>query len=333
MNKFLFGVAVFGFGLNFSAHARTSYESFPAVKKGGNYNEALAITPVTLNPLLINDVQSREVSSPIFMSLIEKDGETYENYPALAAKNEISKDKKEYSYSLNPNAKWTDGSAVTTDDVEYTFRQLMSPSVEAAALRGFYEGVSFSKIDQLKFKFRVENPRFNTEDFLNGFTPLQKKQFEKEADFNKSKENLRPIGSGSYVVKSISRDQSVVLQMIPNWWAKDLPQYKARINFSTLTYKIIPDSALAYEKFIKRELDSINFNPDQFITQVNGTDKERYGKGPKEGKALWAGKLATQSPMVWRGIALNLKNPILSHLDTRKGLAYLVDYKTIVELD
>ncbi len=315
-----------------SVYAASSYDSLPVPKKGGNLNDVIGITPITLNPLLTNDLESQDISGLFYLPLFGTDGETYNFYPALATKVDISKDKKDYTYTLNEKARFTDGSPVTSDDAEYTFARIMDPKVEAAPLRSYFEGVSFQKIDERRFKFHVENPKFNTlENFNALFRPIQKKQFANEADFNKTKENLHPIGTSCYKLKSLSRDQSVVLECDQNWWGKDLPQFRARDNYTTLTFKIIPDAALSYEKFLKGEIDLMRFTSTQFVTQVNGTDKERFGKSPKDGKDLWAGKLPVDGPMGWTGLALNLKNPILSSLNTRKGLAYLIDYQMIIE--
>jgi microcin C transport system substrate-binding protein len=325
-------VLALSLGLSFtSTFAKTSYDSLPAVKKGGNLNDTISLTPSTLNPFLTTDIEAQVVAANFYLSLFGTDWDTYDYYPALAEKLEISKDKKDYTYTLNSKAKWTDGTPVTTDDVIFSFERLMDPKVEAAALRVYYEGVTVTKIDDLKFKFHVEQPRFNTLETVNGFYPIQKKQFAKEADFNKSRENLHPVGTGPWKVKTFSRDQMVVLERDPNFWGKDLPQFKARFNQDTWTIKIIPDMALKYEKFLKGEVDLMNFSSDQYVNQVKASDKDKIGNSPADGKTVWAAKLPTDGAMGWGGIALNIKNPIFANKETRKGLAYLTDYKTIIQ--
>ena len=266
-----------------------------------------------------------------YFPLYGTDGETYDDYPILASSMVVSKDKKDYTYNLNPNARWSDGTPVTTDDFEFSFNKLMDPKVEAAPLRGYFEGVKFQKIDRLKFSFHIDQPRFNTLQVLNGFVPLQKKQFENEPDFNKSRENLRPIGTGPFKVTVFSRDQQVVLEHIPDWWAKDLPRFKSRYNQNTWTFKIISDMALGYEKFLKGEIDLVSFTSEQFANQVTKSDREKVGASREEGKSVWGGKLPTDAAMAWSGLALNLNSPIFSSKNTRKGLAYLVDYKAVIE--
>lgn len=314
-----------------TSFAKTSYDALPQVAKGGVFNDTARINPGTLNPLLADDIDSRELGGILFMGLFGTDGSTYEPYPELAEKLEVSKDKKNYTFTLNPKARWSDGTEVTSADVEFTLSKILDPKVDAAPLRSFYDGVSFKKIDKLKFSFHIDSPKFNTQDFLQGFVTLQKKQFEKEADFNKSRENLRPVGNSAYVLKSFSRDQTVIFERDKNWWAKDLPQYKARFNQDNWVYKLIGDNALRYEKFLKGEIDLVTFDPDQYATQVKGTDKDRFGSKPGDGKPVWADQFKSDGTKPWWGLAFNLEQPMFASKDTRKGLAYLVDYKTIIE--
>lgn len=311
--------------------ASTSYEKFPVQKKGGTFTDVLGMTPRTMVPMLATDVDSMELGALFYLPLFGKDGQTWEDYPSLAEKLDISKDRKVYTYTLNAKARWSDGSPVTTDDVEYTFQKLMDPKTEAAALRSYYENVTFERVDGRTFRFKIEKPKFNTLTFLNEFQTIQKKQFEKEPDFNKSKEALKPVGNGPFRFKSLSRDQRVVVERDQNWWAKDLTVFKARFNFDVIQFKIIQDPTLRYEKLLQGEIDQTILTSDQFVTQVNGVDRERFGKTSNEGKKVWADKLKSSGPMGWLGMALNLKNPMLASVKTRKGLAYLIDYASITD--
>ena len=324
----LFASTVFS---NSSVYAKSSYDKLPVPKKGGTFTDTLMITPVTLNPLLVTNLDDRILTGYLFMGLMGRDAQTYDDLPGLAEKVDMSKDKKEYTFTLNKNAKWSDGSPVTSDDFEFTYNKLMDPKVEAAAERSFMNGVTFQKIDTLKFKFMVAVPKYNSLSVLTGFTPLQKKQFEHEADFNKSRENLHPIGTGPYLLKTISRDQYVTLERNPNWWAKDLPEFRAQDNFDTIQFKIIGDPALKYENLLKGNIDTLSFAADQYATQVKGVDKDKFGDKADSGKPIWASQFPTDGALPWYGLGLNQKNPILSSLKVRQALAYLIDYDAVTE--
>ena len=313
------------------SHAKSSYEKMPVPKKGGTYTDVLSITPITLNPLLANTADDAAMIGYFFMPLFNKDSETYLDLPALAEKVEVSKDKKDYIFTLNKNAKWSDGTPVTVEDVEFTFQKLMDPKVEAAAQRSFMDGVTFQKMDGLKFKFTVSKPKFNSLSVLTSFSPVQKKQFEKESDFNKTRENLHPVGNGPYKLKSISRDQMVVLERDQNWWAKDLPDYRVMSNFDVIQLKIIADPALRYENFLKGNIDTMLFLADQYAKQVKGVDQDKIANKPNSGKPLWADQFLTSGSMPWYGLGINQKHVFLSSQKTRQALAYLVDYQAVIQ--
>jgi ABC-type transport system substrate-binding protein len=272
-----------------------------------------------------------DMASQFYLPLLEKDADTLKDSPVLASGVVISKDKKEYTYTLRSDAKWSDGTSVTSDDVEFTFQKIMDPKVDAAVLRGFFEGVTFRKIDPLKFSFQVIEPKFNTLSVLNEFTPVQKKQFEKEADLNKSKEGMRPVGNSAYVLKTLSRDQSIVLERMPKWWGDAVPVFKNRFNFNTLVFRIVADPTLRYEKLIRGEIDTTPLTSDQYVNQVKGVDQSKFGATRESGKSLWADRFKTSRALSWAGIAINLKHPWLASLGVRKALAHLVNYEDVIQ--
>ena len=63
--------------------------------------------------------------------------EDLELVPGAATSWEVSKDKKQWTFHLRPNAKWSDGRAVTARDFEYTFKRFLDPA-EASPYAFFY---------------------------------------------------------------------------------------------------------------------------------------------------------------------------------------------------
>jgi ABC-type transport system substrate-binding protein len=309
----------------------TRAESPTGASGGGAFTDSLGMTPLTLVPFLARDAESMDMASQFYLPLFEKDGDTLKDSPVLASKVVVSKDRKETLYELNSGARWSDGTPVTSDDVEFTFRKIMDPKVDAAVLRGFFEGVTFRKVDGRKFSFQVAEPKFNTLSVLNGFTPVQKKQFEKEADLNKSKEGMRPVGNSPYVLKSLSRDQVIVLERMPGWWGDTLPSFRNRFRFKTLVFRIIADPTLRYEKLVRNEIDTSTLTSDQYVNQVKGVDSGKFGTSRDSGRTLWADRFKTARALSWAGIAINLKHPWLASLNLRKALAHLVNYEDVIQ--
>ncbi len=309
---------------------KTFYDTMPSSTKGGSLSYPISNDPKVMNPLLSTDSASVEIQGYIWMSLFSIDSETLEFIPALAKSYTISADRKSYTFWLNEDARWQDGTPVTTDDIKFTFDTLMNPKTHSAALRSYYEGVNLKIIDKYSFVFTVQEPRFDTLNFLTLFKPIQKKQFENSKDFNNDKGIMNPIGNAAYIMSRYMRGQRITLKRNKGWWAANLPQYKNRFNVDEIILHIIPDLNLMYEKFLKQDIDNINFTSEQWHNKVTDIDKEKFGTQPNQ-KKLWALKEKNKSPKSYTFIAWNFKNPLFNDVKTRTALSYLVDYKKINE--
>lgn len=306
------------------------YDSLPAVQKGGTLYLSMSSDPKVINPILSSDSESMSLEGYLWMPLMALDPESLDFLPALATGYTMSADKKSYTFSLNPSAKWQDGSPVTAEDLRFSFETLMSKKTDAAALRSYFYGVSLAVKDPHTVTFSVSEPRFDNLSVLTSFPVVQKKQFEHSKNFNLDQGVMKPIGNGPYVLEKYERTQQVVFSRNKNWWGYALPQYKNRYNADKIVIRIINDQNLAYEKFIAGDLDVIGFTQEQWHVNVNGIDKNKFGKDRTSGKSIWALKQENQFPRPFDYIGWNEKNPIFEDVKTRTALSYLVDYKKII---
>jgi hypothetical protein len=316
----------------YSKKAGEAYRALPDVKKTGTIYLRLAGNPKVLNPIIVDDVDATNVLEFLFSHLYHRDQETGQMYPELAEKVDVSKDHKVLTFTLRKEATWEDGTPITTDDVEFSFKTLMDPKVDAAPKRSYFEGYKFEKVDALTFKFTVEKPNVNTVDeTMDDFIIVQKKQFAGVSDFNKAKGIMEPVSSGPYRLKSFSRDQKLELELKKNWWGFKVPELKNQHNFENIVFRIIPDSALSYEKFVKGEIDVYEMNAETYGTRIKGSDKDKFGTDEKSGKAMWAQHFMTKAPAPWTYIGWNLRRPVFASKKTRQALAQLINYDEIIQ--
>ena len=313
----------------------SSYDKLAPAKKGGTLYEGIADNPKVLNPIISTDQTSRVVEPYLWATLFTEDMNTLEPLPYLAESYSITPDRKTYTFVLNPDATWEDGTKVTTDDVKFSFDTMMNPkTLGAAAARSYWEGVQLEVVDPRKFKFSVKEPKFDTLRSLYLFQPIQKKQFENEPDFNKARGILNPIGDGVYRLKAFLRDQRMELERKKDWWGYKLKYFKERFNYDQIVYRVISDPNLEYERFLKGDLDIQNFfgsGTEIFATKVHGTDKDKVGTKPGDGKTVWATEIENKAPRGYDYVGWNLHNPIFQSAKTRTALAYLVDYQQIID--
>ncbi len=312
----------------------TSYEKLPPAKKGGTLMDTLSNNPKVINPLLSDDANSASLEPFLWARLFTEDSDTLQPIPYLATTYKVSADRKTYTFTLNPDAKWEDGTPVTTADVKFTFDTMMNPKVNAAPLRAYWEGTTLQVQDEKTFSFTVETPKFDTLRSVYLFQAIQAKQYANESDFNKAKAVLNPVGNGPYKLKSYSRDQKVELERIKDWWGYKNPALKNMFNADTIVFKITTDPNLEYERWIKGDQDYMTFAApayEIYATKVRGTDKDRIGKSPADGKNVWAAEFTNQAPRGYTYIGWNMKRPIFESKKTRQALARLIDYQQIID--
>jgi peptide/nickel transport system substrate-binding protein/microcin C transport system substrate-binding protein len=309
----------------------SAFADLKPAKKGGTVYLRLGNNPKVLNPVIGNDATSSYSEPFLWATLFTEDSETLNPLPYLAKSYKISADKKTYTFVLNEKAKWSDGTPVTTDDVKFTFDTMMNPKVDAAPIRTYWEGTSLKVVDKTTFEFSVKEPKFDTLRSLYLLTTIQKKQFEKEPDFNKAKGIMSPIGNGPYKFKQFDRDQQLVFERDKTWWGSELPHLANRYNADQIVLRIMTDDALEYERFLKGDLDLMTFNAEQFGLKVKGTDKARFGSSPKDPQPVWAAEVQNKAPRGYTYLGWNLRKPIFQSVKTRQALARIINYKQIID--
>ena len=87
----------------------------------------LASEPRTLDPALATDEVSINVIQNIFVALTRVDEATAEIVPYLATDWDTSDDGRTYTFHLRDDVRWTDGTTVTAQDVEFGILRTLNP--------------------------------------------------------------------------------------------------------------------------------------------------------------------------------------------------------------
>jgi oligopeptide transport system substrate-binding protein len=85
--------------------------------------------PKTLDPQLATGEPEHRILSSLFEGLARLDARSLEPVPAVAESWDISADGKTYTFHLRPNARWSDGRAITAQDFSYSWRRLQEPNL------------------------------------------------------------------------------------------------------------------------------------------------------------------------------------------------------------
>lgn len=194
--------------------------------------------------------------------------EPFTLYGLLAESLETAPDRSWVEFTLRDEARFSDGTPVTVDDVIWSFQTLGTEG----HLR--YRGL-WSKIDSIE----QTGPRsvrisFNEADrelaLIVGLRPiLQKSQWEGK-DFADAQLHDVPVGSGPYVVEDYEAGRYVNLHRNPNYWGTDVPFRRGTMNFDDIRIEFYGDATVLFEAFKAGELSAVReFNADKWDTQYS----------------------------------------------------------------
>ncbi len=194
--------------------------------------------------------------------------EPFTLYGLLAESVETAPDRSWVEFTLREEARFSDGTPVTVDDVIWSFQTLGTEG----HLR--YRGL-WSKIDSIE----QTGPRsvrisFNEADrelaLIVGLRPiLQKAQWEGK-DFADAQLHDVPVGSGPYVVEDYEAGRYVNLRRNPDYWGADVPFRQGTMNFDDIRIEFYGDATVLFEAFKAGELSAVReFNADKWDTQYS----------------------------------------------------------------
>ncbi len=178
--------------------------------KGTVYVEGLVGNVSIFNPLYsqLNPIDS-DITSLIYEGLSKYDplhSEVVDN--KAIASHSLSVDQKEYTFYINPKAKWHDGEPLTADDVVFTYKDfIQNPDFSNTILKSSFENIVIEKIDDktVVFKLPQKNSFFFTTTQI-GILPKHIWQDVNVKDINSSTLNNTPIGNGPYKFSSLRQN-------------------------------------------------------------------------------------------------------------------------------
>lgn len=207
------------------------------VKRGGTLMIARHEEPLTLDPFIPSDNGSIYTIAQICESLIspDKDGTGLE--PGLAESWEAGADGMSITFKLRQGVKFSDGSAMTADDVVYSLQKVADPK----AAYGFaFEPVSaIEKIDDVTVKITLKTPYAALQSALSLFSSSVVSKAAHSADA--AAFGSKPTCTGPWQIEAYERGSQVVLVPNANYW-KSGEDGKPLPYMDKVVIKYIPES-------------------------------------------------------------------------------------------
>lgn len=194
--------------------------------------------------------------------------EPFTLYGLLAESVRTAPDRSWVEFTLRPEARFSDGTPVTVDDVIWSYEVLGTQG--HLRYRGLW--TQMTKIEATGPRsVRIHFEKGDRElALIAGLRPiLQKAQWDAK-DFGASGLDEVPIGTGAYVISDFEAGRHVTLRRNPDYWGRDLPFRRGTDNFDELRVEFYGDQTVLFEAFKAGELDVIReFNAEKWDRQYD----------------------------------------------------------------
>ncbi|MFC1679231.1 extracellular solute-binding protein [Elusimicrobiota bacterium] len=304
----------------------------PQALKGGSLKSHWPSYPPTLRTEGPNSNLSttRSIHGLIYESMLALHPETLEYVPVLASHWKMSEDKRKFWFKINPKASWADGSPVTAEDVVATWEWLARKDIKDPYTNMFATDNFEKPVAESKYVVSVKTKKLHWRLFyyFGGMSIYPAQEMSKlTGDEYLDKYNWKlQMGSGPYELKpeGIKKEHSVTVSKRNDYWAKDRRMNIGANNFDKITWIVVMDEELAFEKFKKGELDYYHVLKAQRWAEECDFDKVKKGWIKKR-------KIYTKAPEGFSGFVFNMRKPPFDDRNVRKAFAFLFNRERLID--
>lgn len=234
----------------------------------------------------------------------------------------VSESPQTVEWKIKEEAVWSDGTPVTTDDIEYYFNEIekKDPSKvteenakgyvnDVASHVGYDQITKFEKVDDKTFRATFD-PVFS--DFRGLWTDVPNSTFLKAqaGGWDTGLDANPGPSAGPYMFKEWKKGESLTLERNPKWWGD------TKATLDSIVFRFLPESTTQPDALRNNEVDFIYPQPQlDLVDQVEALPevKSEIGFGP-----------------TFEHLTFNTKNEFLRDVAVRKAIAYGVDRDAIV---
>ncbi len=275
----------------------------------------------SLNPLIVRGVAAAGVRAYVYESLMARGlDEPFSLYGLIAESVETPDDRSWVSFTLHPEARFSDGKPITVDDVVFSHALLRDKG--RPNHRSYYSKVTKVEIigdRTVKFTFTPDGDR--EMPLIMGLMPILPRHAMTPEAFEKTSLTA-PVGSGPYRVSSVNAGASVTYTRNPDYWGRALPVNKGRFNFDEIRYDYYRDANAMFEAFKKGLFDVWPESDPGRWAQGYNFPAARDGRIEKL-------EVPIGLPSGMRGLVFNTRRPRFADKRVREALTLLFNFEWI----
>ena len=248
--------------------------------------------------------------------------EPFALYGLLAESIEVPDDRSWVEFTLRPEARFSDGSPVTPEDVIFSYDMLGTEG--HPRYHGLYaqiDSITQTGPRSVKMEFNTDNRELA---LLAGMRPILSKAQWEGRDFANAPLAEIPLGSGPYVVSDYKAGKQVTLTRNPDYWGKDVPFRKGTHNIDEIKLDFYGDANVLFEAFKAGEISGLReFNAESWATQYDFPAVQR-GDVVKS-------TFAHSNPSGMTGLVMNPRRAPFDDIRVREALIAAFNFEYINE--
>ncbi|AVY98364.1 ABC transporter substrate-binding protein [Lelliottia sp. WB101] len=288
----------------------------PAAPKGGAITLSALGTFDNFNRFALRGVAAERTDALYDTLFVTSDDEPGSYYPLIADSARYADDFSWAEVTLNPRARFHDGSPVKASDVAFTFHKFMTEGVPQFRL--VFKGATVKAIAPLTVRIELAEP--GKESMLSLFSlPVMPESFWKN---HKLSDPIAtpPLAGGPYRITHWKMGQYLVYSRVKDYWAANLPVNRGRWNFDTIRYDYYLDDNVAFEAFKAGAFDlRAEVSPKNWATRYIGKNFSNHFIVKDEQK--------NESAQDTRWLAFNIQRPVFADRRVRQAITLAFDFE------
>ncbi len=294
----------------------------PDAPKGGKLVFGETGSFDSLNPYILKGSAPWGIQTMVFESLMARNwDEPFALYGLLAESIETGPEREWVEFTLRPEAKFSDGSPVTVEDVLWSMEILANEgSPRYATAWAKVEKAEQTGERSVRFSFSEPD---NELPLLMGWRPILKKADWEGIDFAQS--SLRvPVGSGPYVIGAFEPGRYINFERDPDYWGRDLPYNQGLNNLDTVRYDYFVDGNVLFQAFTAGEVSIYReASPAAWASRYNIP-------GVLSGEIVKS-EIPHGRPSGMEGFVFNTRRPIFADWRVRDALLHAFNFEFVNE--
>ena len=239
-------------------------------------------------------------------------------YGLVAESAEVADDGKSVTFYLRPEARFSDGTPLTAEDLVFSFDTLKTKG-HPIYHQTLQDVIKAEALDPQTVRYTFQGDLVRDLPLTVATLPIFSKAYYASQPFDETTLDP-PLSSGPYLVDHLAQGRTIVYRRNPDYWAKDLPVNRGRWNFDKIRFEYFRDRTAGMEAF---KAGFYDFR-EEFTSKVWSTEYDfpaiRAGKVKKE-------ILPDETPSGTQGFFINTRREQLKDPRVREALDLAFDFQ------